>query len=193
MTDRSPGHRSPPRRRGHSVARAPVVTAPHRLDPSALGDHADRLLRDARALTRCQTDAEDLVQDAYLRVLTKPRYIHGEDDIGYLRRVLRNTFISQRRRAARRPQTQRLDDTVELADPRTGLRPGTAAEARLVLELISALPPDARDVVLAVDVIGLSHEEAARLLGTKRATIATRLFRARRRVAGTLEGAPVGA
>ena len=55
-----------------------------------------------------------------------------------------------------------------------------------LLEAIEALPQDFREALVAVDVVGLSYREAARVLGTREATITTRLFRARQRVARTL-------
>ena len=74
------------------------------LDPAALGDHVDRLYRAAWAMCGSREDAEDLVQDTFARVLAKPRLIRNDDDLGYLLRVLRNTFVSRtaRRRGARR-------------------------------------------------------------------------------------------
>ena len=67
------------------------------LDPAALGDHVDRLYRAAWALCGSREDAEDLVQDTFARVLAKPRLIRNDDDLGYLLRVLRNTFVSRHR------------------------------------------------------------------------------------------------
>src|SRR5579863_10441258 len=77
----------------------------HQLDPQSLGDHVDRLYRAAWSLCGSREEAEDLVQETFARVLRKPRILRSEDDLGYLLRVLRNTFISNRRAAARRPQT----------------------------------------------------------------------------------------
>src|SRR5579864_5141390 len=88
------------------------------LDPEALGDHIDRLYRAARSLCGSREEAEDLVQETFARVLRKPRVLRSEDDLGYLLRVLRNTFFSQRRTAARRPQTAALPDSLDhLEDP----------------------------------------------------------------------------
>src|SRR6059058_192574 len=93
------------------------VLAPRKLDPERLGDHFDRLYRAAWALCGSREDAEDLVQDTYARVLARPRLVRGDDDIGYLVRVLRNTFISQRRAAARRPvKATPPPEELELAD-----------------------------------------------------------------------------
>src|SRR5919199_4780506 len=70
------------------------------LDPAALGDHVDRLYRAAWALCGSREDAEDLVQDTFARVLAKPRLLRNDDDLGYLLRVLRNTFVSRHRAAS---------------------------------------------------------------------------------------------
>jgi RNA polymerase sigma-70 factor (ECF subfamily) len=162
------------------------------LDPNTLGDHVDRLYRAAWALSGSRADAEDLVQDTFAKVLAKPRRIKGDDDIGYLLQVLRNTFISSRRTAARRLAPESLDEEFAPADPSTATRPDKAVEAREVFGLIAALPDSFRDALVAVDVAGLSYAEAAELLGTKEATITSRLFRARAQVARGMESAPEG-
>src|ERR1700740_2293221 len=94
------------------------MSGDRQLDPEALGDHIDRLYRAAPALCGWREDADDLVQETFARVLRKPRILRSEDDLGYLLRVLRNTFISTRRTAGRRPQTTPLPDDLDLmADP----------------------------------------------------------------------------
>jgi RNA polymerase sigma-70 factor (ECF subfamily) len=164
------------------------VTAAERfLDPDSLGDHIDRLFRAAWALSGSRADAEDLVQETFALVLAKPRRIRNQDDLGYLLRVLRNTFISSRRAAARRLAPDTLDAVPEPPDRSTATRPDAAAEAREVFTAIAALPDDFRDALVAVDVAGLSYAEAADLLGTKEATITSRLFRARAKVALGME------
>ena len=60
------------------------------LDPDRLGDHLDRLYRAAWALSGSREDAEDLVQETYVRLLARPRLLRKEDDLGYLLRALRN-------------------------------------------------------------------------------------------------------
>ena len=132
-------------------------------------------------------DAEDLVQETFALVLAKPRRIQNEDDLGYLLRVLRNTFISSRRAAARRLGPAPLDEAYEAADPSTATRPEQAAEAREVFAVIARLDESFRDALVAVDVAGLSYAEAGELLGAKEATITSRVFRARARVASGME------
>src|SRR5436309_9804575 len=100
------------------------------LDPEALGDHIDRLYRAAWSLSGSREEAEDLVQETFARVLRKPRILRSEDDIGYLLRVLRNTFFSTRRAASRRPQTTALPDDLDLVEDPTAIQPDSRIESR---------------------------------------------------------------
>ena len=152
------------------------------LDVNTLGDHVDRLYRAAWALCGNRADAEDLVQDTFARVLAKPRRVRG-NDIAYLLQVLRNTFISSRRTAARRVATVAVADDYEPVDSSRARRPEDVAQTREVFSMIAALKDVYRDALVAVDVVGLSYREAAAVLGTKEATIASRVFRARTEVA----------
>lgn len=136
-----------------------------------------------------RADAEDLVQETFVKVLAKPRRIRNEDDVGYLLQVLRNTFISSRRTAGRRVAPEPLHEAAEPADRSSARRPEEAAEAREVFAVIAALEEPFRDALVAVDVAGLTYAEAAELLGTKEATITSRVFRARAKVAGGMESA----
>jgi RNA polymerase sigma-70 factor, ECF subfamily len=156
------------------------------LDPDRLGDHLDRLYRAAWALCGSREDAEDLVQETYARVLRRPRFLRNDDDLGYLLRTLRNVYANTLRTASRRPQTTAMPDEPPFAEPRPLAQPDAATEARELFATIAALPDDFRDALVAVDVVGLSYAEAARALKTREATITTRLYRARKRVAEAL-------
>ena len=157
------------------------------LEPARLGDHLDRLYRAAWGMCGSREDAEDLVQETYARVLSKPRFLRGEDDIGYLLRVLRNTHVSRLRAAGRRPHgVPFAEEAPEPEDPRTAWRPDDALDVDLLFRVISALPDAFRDAIVAVDVCGLSYGEAGKALGVREATITTRLHRARRQVAAGL-------
>src|SRR4051812_9471983 len=96
-----------------SYAKAHVSSNARVLDPAALGDHVDRLYRAAWALCGSREDAEDLVQDTFARVLAKPRLIRNDGDLGYLLRVLRNTFVSRHRANSRRPVTTAMPEQFE--------------------------------------------------------------------------------
>jgi RNA polymerase sigma-70 factor (ECF subfamily) len=134
----------------------------------------------------CREEAEDLVQDTYVRVLAKPRMLRGGDELGYLMRVLRNTYVSKLRTADRRPRTAELLEFAHPAETRTSLRPVEAFEAAEVYAAVSELPEQYRDALVAVDVAGLSYKEAAKALRTREGTIMSRLYRARQQVARKL-------
>jgi RNA polymerase sigma-70 factor, ECF subfamily len=171
-----------------ATAPAPVLTAPRTLDPAALPDHVDRLYRTAWAMCGSREDAEDLVQDTYARVLAKPRLLRREDDLAYLLRVLRNTHISRLRAAARRPVSSAELQPDDAVDQRHSTRPDLALDTREIFAAIAGLPAAQRDVLVAVDIAGLSYRETGRALRIKEATVTTRLHRARRAVAAQLAG-----
>jgi RNA polymerase sigma-70 factor (ECF subfamily) len=158
------------------------------LDPRAIGDHIDRLHRAAWALCGSREDAEDLVQETFARVLAKPRLLRREDDLGYLLRAMRNVFLSQRRTESRRPRTAPLPEEAVFAERRPDADPQASYEAREVYAAVAALPDDFRDVLVAVDVAGLSYKEAAKAFKTPEGTVMSRLYRARKQVARALEG-----
>lgn len=167
-----------------------VQQAMRTLDPQALPQHVDRLYRAAWALCGSKEDAEDLVQETFARVLARPRVIHGDDDLHYLMRALKNTFFTARRTASRRPATGTELDDVVAADPRPTGQPEWEIEVQELYATIAQLPDDFRLALVAVDVLGLSYREAARALKVREATITTRLFRARGGVAAKLAPAP---
>jgi len=158
------------------------------LDPNRLGDHVDRLYRAAWALCGSRDDAEDLVQETYARVLGRPRLLRNDDDLGYLLRALRNTFLSQRRTESRRLRPGPLPEQLDLvADPHAR-QPQAALEAGELYAAVAALPDGFRDVLVAVDVTGLSYEEAARALRIPKGTVMSRLYRARQQVVRRIDG-----
>ena len=158
-----------------------------RLDPEVLGAYLGPLLRAASTLCDTRESAEDLVQDTVTRVLSRPRWLRGGNELAYLMQALRNTFLTSRRTAARRPLSVTPLEELGAADRRTGARPDEAAIARQVFPAIARLPESFRLALVAVDIAGLSYGEAGRVLGAPEATIATRLYRARARVAYELD------
>jgi len=164
----------------------------HTLDPQSLGKHVDRLYRAAWALCGSREDAEDLVQETFAKVLSRPRVVRGDDDAYYLMRALRNTFLTNRRNASRRPLAVATLEDVVAADPRPTARPERALEVSEIYETIAELPEDFRLALVAIDVLGLSYREAAQALQVREATITTRLHRARRQISKRLTAPPQG-
>jgi RNA polymerase sigma-70 factor, ECF subfamily len=144
-----------------------------RLNPATPGDHVDRLYRAARAMCVSREEAEDLVHEALARASRRPHRLHDQDDVGHLLRVLKRAFLSAPRSAARRAGTAAAPD-----EPHAAL-----------YRAIASLPDALRDVVIAVDVAGLSYKEASRTLRVREKTVATRLHCARHGVAHVLADA----
>jgi RNA polymerase sigma-70 factor, ECF subfamily len=163
-----------------------------RLDVQRLPEYRDRLFRAACALCGSREDAEDLVQETYASVLKRPRFVRRQDDLAYLTQVLRNTWINLHRNRVRRPQTVPFDESIDFvidldADPGVSI-----VEQRAIYQAIHELSPVLRDTLIAVDVVGLSYKQAARVLDTPQGTIMSRLYRARDQVAARLEGSAKG-
>jgi RNA polymerase sigma-70 factor (ECF subfamily) len=154
------------------------------LDPQSLAQHTDRLYRAAWALCGSPEDAEDLVQETFVRALRRPRPLRGEaSDLTYLMRALRNNFLTSRRDAARRPVPVGGLREADFVDPRAKREPQHALEVRELYAAIAGLPEHFRAALVAIDIMGLSYSEASHSLGVPKGTVTTRLFRARRLVA----------
>jgi RNA polymerase sigma-70 factor, ECF subfamily len=167
----------------------PLHVCPEReLDPALLGDHLDRLYRAAWALTGSRQEAEDLVQETYARVLARPRVLRHDNDLAYLLRALRNTFLTQKRTESRRIRTAPLPDELDLVADQRVRDPQAAAEAAELYAAVATLPDVYRDVLAAIDVTGLSYGQAAHALRIPIGTVMSRLYRARRHVVRAFEG-----
>jgi RNA polymerase sigma-70 factor, ECF subfamily len=156
-----------------------------RLDPETAGDHIDTLFRAACALCGSRQLAEDLVQETYVKVLARPRFMRRDDDLGYLVKALRNTWYSHlRNERTRREATDSGEHSPdELPMRTTAGDPESSLEAGAVLDALAGLPQPYREAVAAVDVAGLSYAEAARALGVRQGTIMSRVYRGREQVA----------
>ena len=160
--------------------RGPRRPSPQFLHADSLHRHVDQLYRAAWALCGSRHDAEDLVQETFANVLKHPRLLRDGNEIGYLLRALKNTHATAYRSGARRRDDRAL--TEEDGAPRDD----GGFEAREIMEAIASAPVAYRDAVIAVDLIGLSYREAADVLGTREATITSRLHRGRQHIAHAL-------
>jgi RNA polymerase sigma-70 factor (ECF subfamily) len=126
------------------------------------------------------------VQETYARVLSRTRLVRRGGELGYLMRVLRNTWIDLHRARSARP-AEALGEPVDWVVDASADPGGAALEVRLAYEAIRELPGPQREAIAAVDVAGLSYGEAARALRIRRGTLMSRLSRARDAVARRMD------
>ena len=156
-------------------------------------EYASTLYRVAYSVLRNQADAEDAVQEAFLRVL-RHRESLGDvrDHRVWLIRIVWNIVLDRKRRAKTRPET---DDVSELARvlPANGLsaeqRASAAQHHAQVLACVEQLPAKEREVLLLSAFEELSSVEIANVLGITESSVRSRLFRARNLMAGMLQHA----
>jgi len=158
-----------------------------------VSQYAGTLYRVAYSVVRNASDAEDAVQEAFLRVL-RHRDTLGEvrDQRVWLIRIVWNVVLDRKRRAKTRPET---DDVAELARvlPCGGLSAEEIAAAAehhaQVLACVNKLPSKEREVLHLSAFEELSSVEIAQVLGITESSVRSRLFRARNLMASLLDHA----
>jgi RNA polymerase sigma-70 factor, ECF subfamily len=155
-----------------------------------VSQYSGTLYRVAFSVLRNPSDAEDAVQEAFLRVLRHRDTLHEvRDQRVWLIRIVWNIVLDRKRRAKTRPET---DDVAELARvlPSDGLTAEQIASAAQhhahVLACIDQLPAKERQVLMLSAFEELSSVEIASVLGITESSVRSRLFRARNLVAGLL-------
>ncbi|HEV8567399.1 MAG TPA: sigma-70 family RNA polymerase sigma factor [Actinoplanes sp.] len=154
----------------------------------AVGEHLDLVYNLARRLTRSRLQAEDLVQETYLRALRGWRRRPPEDVRAWLATVCLNIARAGWRRDGTRP--------VEVLDPHAGATvvaaADTAAEAITgvvrdqVHRALWQLPVAQREAITLMDLCGFTAAEVATMTGTPRGTILARVHRGHKRLAALL-------
>ena len=153
--------------------------------------HNRRLYRVARSIVRDDTEAEDVLQEAYLRAFSALADFRGQSSLStWLTRIVFNEALQRRRRRVDLPTEQaglrqKMQSQV-IPFPYAGNRtvdPESMTVQREVISLIERaideLPEDFRTVLVARAIEDMSIEETAELLGIKPETVKTRLHRAR--------------
>ena len=143
-----------------------------------------RLYRIARGILRSDLEAEDVVQDTYIRALAGLEGFRGQSALGtWLVRIAINEALGRLRR--KKPEAIDAPPAAPVVDPETLM---ATAESRVMLErAIDDLPDAFRSVFVARIVEGLSIEETADLFGLRPETVKTRVHRARARLRANLE------
>ena len=152
--------------------------------------HLDAAFNYARWLTRNDSDAEDVVQDACIRAMRFINSLRDENARAWLFTIVRNTWYSRvTRRSSGTESAARLsnadDDVADAAlDPEERLlQQQTVTRVRAALE---QLPADFREVLVLREIEGLSYKEIAEVLRVPLGTVMSRLARARDRLTAVL-------
>lgn len=157
----------------------------------AVMPHIDAAYNLARWLTRNDADAQDMVQEAYLRALRFFGGFRGTDAKAWLLTIVRNTCYTWLRRN-RSPELSCDFEEIVLAREAEGPDPETEqllkAQARIVNDAIEKLPIEFREVVVLRELEELSYKEIAVVLGVPIGTVMSRLARARKRLMTSLQG-----
>ncbi|MFN2590252.1 MAG: RNA polymerase sigma factor [Actinomycetota bacterium] len=153
-------------------------------------DAMDLVYNIARRMVPRREDAEDLVQETYLAAFRawqghrRPRQVKP-----WLATICMNLARSAYRHRSRRPQEVPWEEMAPFA---SGDEPESEAiaalERRALHRALWALSEEQRTVIALVDLAGFSTRDAARIMGTPRGTVLSRLHRGRRALASLLEG-----
>jgi RNA polymerase sigma-70 factor (ECF subfamily) len=167
-----------------------AVADPARFEAEALV-HADALYGAALRMTRDRADAEDLLQETFLKAYRAyPRFEEGTNLRAWLFRILTNTYISTYRSRQRAPQLSDIDDVEDLYLYRRLTASGmsrSAEDAALerltapeVLTALDELPEQFRLAVLLSDVEQFSYKEIAEITDVPIGTVMSRIHRGRK-------------
>ena len=150
---------------------------------------ADQVYRVARRLVSTREEAEDLMQETYARAFRSWRSFQpGTNMRAWLLRILTNLNIDRGRRQQRSPDMQPLEEGDYFLYNRLEADSGSEDEARIVerlsqdeiVQALSEVPHDFRDVIVLVDIGDFSYADAAQILEIPIGTVMSRLHRGRR-------------
>ena len=160
-------------------AHAPNVTATFE---QIMLPHLDAAYNLARWLLRHEQDAEDAVQDAFLRAYRSFDRFRGGDGRAWLLTIVRNVCFSRLRDSRRTAPLELFDEDTHgsTLDPaETNAAAWREVNSALLREALEQLPPEYREVIVLHEIEGMAYREIAAVVGIPIGTVMSRLSRAR--------------
>jgi RNA polymerase sigma-70 factor (ECF subfamily) len=159
-------------------------------DVAQLVTHLDAAYNLARWLMRNQTEAEDVVQDAYLRAISHFAGFRGGDGRAWLLTIVRHTCYDRLKQKNASSQSTGFDEAFHSAgrqtpDPEAAVL--LAERTELLRESLAELPAEYREVLVLRELEQLSYREIADIAGIPLGTVMSRLSRARQQLQQTLD------
>lgn len=160
----------------------------------------DQLYGAALGMTRNPSDAEDLVQETYLRAYRNfGQYSPGTNIKAWLYRILTNTYITDYQKKQKQPRQQSADSLedwqmADAAAPGASQQPSVEAEAlatlggETIVDAVSHLPEQYRLPIYLADVEGFTYREIAEILDVPQGTVMSRIHRGRQTLRQALKG-----
>jgi RNA polymerase sigma-70 factor (ECF subfamily) len=151
--------------------------------------HLDAAYNLARWLTRNEHDAQDVVQDAFLRAFKFFAGFRGGNSRSWLLSIVRHTGYTWLQKNRRQELLTSFDEQRhDVEDPTSGPQtaPLAIADQQLVREAVEALPAEFREVTILRELEGLSYKEIAEVIGAPIGTVMSRLARARKQLHASL-------
>ena len=145
--------------------------------------HLDAAYNLARWLTNDASDAEDVVQEAYLRAFRFFAGFRGGDSRAWVLKIVRNTFYTWLQRNHAHENLTEIEDDIADAkaeDPETLLI--AKLDLQVLMQLVKELPRPFCEVIVMRDIEELSYKEISIVTGLPLGTVMSRLARARRRL-----------
>jgi RNA polymerase sigma-70 factor (ECF subfamily) len=155
--------------------------------------HLDAAYNLARWLTRDPSDADDVVQESFMRAFRFYNGFKGGDSRAWLLKIVRNTFYTWLRKNRPREIFYELDEDRHEAvsgDPEAVLQENI--DKQFLRKLLEGLPPAYREIIVLRDLEGLSYKEISSVTELPLGTVMSRLARARKRLQSDAAATPTG-
>jgi RNA polymerase sigma-70 factor (ECF subfamily) len=160
-----------------------------------IDQHYDRLWRVLRRFGVPEATVEDAAQEVLLVIAKRLGDVRPESEWAFAYSTARRVAADRRRMAKARPHTEGGEHLASIADPRQSEAAARADDCRVLDALLDGLPDEQREVIVLVELLGMTMGEVSKLLGVPSGTIASRLRRARanlEQAVGVIRSKPEG-